>query len=190
MNEQKPFLPPGDARTVNPGESVGYHKPLSKEVTAEELRREFSQLKGSNGVVPDLKSVDFEALAREANGLDKRNVEGWSPPAAPGGWREREREASVAKYVNAQMSLTAMVSCSIENDGRAWLHLSVSHRTRIPTWGELVVCKESFLGDREAYQVMPPRARYVSIHPYVLNVFALLNDEAVLPDFTRATGGI
>jgi hypothetical protein len=67
----------------------------------------------------------------------------------------------------------------------------VSHRNRVPSWRELVSVKELFLGDREAYKVLPPKSRYVNIHPNVLHVFALLDEHAsALPDFTRGTGGL
>lgn len=137
----------------------------------------------------DFSTLDSEAYAREANDVDRRGVPGWAPPAAPKQWLIVECDPLCAGYREPNRRLLVFLSCAIENDGRAWLHLSVSHAARIPTWGELGIVKDAFLGDREAYQVMPPRSRYVNLHPHVLNVFALLEGEA-LPDFTRGTGGI
>jgi len=46
-------------------------------------------------------------------------------------------------------------------------------------------------GTVEAYQVIPPKARYVNINERVLHVFALLDEAATaLPDFTRGTGSL
>ena len=117
---------------------------------------------------------------------------GWSPPTVlPPLWTIAEMGEDGGKYVSDALSLAAILSCQVELDGRAWLHLSVSHALRIPKWGELRECKEIFLGDREAYSIMPPRARYVNIHPHVLHLFALLDSRAVaLPDFTRGTGSL
>jgi hypothetical protein len=162
-----------------------------KRSLAEELRRDLEIIElvaNKQGLAVDFSKLDYEKLAAEVMD-ESRDVEGWDPPPAPKSWREVTRDPRGAKYVNHERRLTVILSCSFENDSRAWLHLSVSHKERIPTWGELGIAKAAFLGDREAYQVMPPRARYVNIHPYVLNVFALLRGEA-LPDFTRGTGGI
>jgi hypothetical protein len=153
-------------------------------VTADELREYWiSRNLSTNG-------IDFEALAAAQSG--PRDVPNWEPPRVlPASWREVERGSDGAKYMNAAARLLCIMSCSIELDGRAWLHLSVSHVARIPTWGEMRVCKEQFLGDREAYSIMPPRARYVNIHPRVLHLFALLEEKAsALPDFTAATGSL
>lgn len=164
-------------------------------VTAEQLRAEaeLDQERARRaGLAMDISTIDFEALAREANRTD-RTVKGWVAPPPPKDWKEIERSddgpAVGGKYRSFSRRLTVMLTCAIENDGRAWLHLSVSHPERLPTWGELRLVKEAFLGDREAYQVMPPRSRYVNIHPHCLNVFALLEGDA-LPDFTRGMGGI
>lgn len=93
--------------------------------------------------------------------------------------------------MNAAARLTAILSCNIEQDGRAWLHLSMSHHERIPTWKEQRVMKEQFLGDREAYSILPPRARYVNIHNNVLHLFALLDEtQSALPDFTGGSGSL
>lgn len=162
-----------------------------RRVTAEELKAESAKLEARarrGGLAADFSGIDHEALARETNNRD-RDVIGWEPPQPPPSWTELERDVRGGKYANYARRLTVIVSCSIENDGRAWLHLSVSHKARIPTWGEVTLVKEAFLGNREAYQVLPPKERYVNIHPYVLNLFALLDGEA-LPDFTRGTGGI
>lgn len=84
--------------------------------------------------------------------------------------------------------LVVILTCSYEQDDRAWLHLSVSHRSRLPSWREVREAKEIFLGEREAYQVLPPPARYVNLHPNVLHLFALLDkDQVALPDFSRGT---
>lgn len=76
-------------------------------------------------------------------------------------------------------------------DGELWGHMSVSASTpkRIPTWPELRWCKEYFLGDRKAIQVLPPRAEYVNLNPNVLHLYAPL-DRDPLPDFRHPTGGI
>lgn len=69
-------------------------------------------------------------------------------------------------------------------DGELWAHLSMSNirAKRVPSWKELRWCKEYFLGDRKAVQVLPPRAEYVNINPHVLHLYACLERDP-LPDF-------
>lgn len=155
-------------------------------ITAEELREEMER----SGVSTE--GVDLEKLAAAQNDPNRR-VAGWEAPRIlPPSWREMDRDrGGGARYQNAAARLTAILSCEVEADGRAWLHLSVSHAQRIPTWGELRVAKEQFLGDREAYQVLPPRARYVNLRNNVLHLFALLDEtQSALPDFTGGTGSL
>lgn len=76
-----------------------------------------------------------------------------------------------------------------------WAHLSVGAATqkRVPTWKELRWCKDFFLGDRKAIQVLPVKAEYVNINPYVLHLYSPLERDP-LPDFrgvdSRGTLGI
>jgi hypothetical protein len=136
----------------------------------------------------NLKGVDFAKVTAAAG----ERAAAWDAPRVmPPEWREVDRLADGGRYVNAQRRLAVIISCARELDGRDWLHLSVSHAQRVPTWGEMKITKELFLGDREAYQVMPPKARYVNIHPNVLHMFALLEATAsALPDFTGGSGSI
>lgn len=108
------------------------------------------------------------------------------PSVVPAGWRVLERRLDGAKYHHGLRRLLVILSAAIEQDGRRWLHLSCSHADRIPKWSELVDVKETFLGlERYAYKVVPPRSRYVNINPRVLHLFACLDGEPPLPDFTH-----
>lgn len=151
----------------------------------------------------DPTGVDFEKLAQHQ--LDTtRLVKNWMAPKGvhpnwqphevelPTEWREMMRgDDGGAQYVNAPRRLMVIMSCNVESDDRAWIHMSVSRtaKDRLPTHGEMKLCKELFLGDREAYAVWPPKSRYVNINE-VLHLFALLDGGSVLPDFTGGTGSI
>ena len=117
--------------------------------------------------------------------------DGWEAPRIlPPNWREVDRSPD-GTVCYQSFHVRVILSASIELDGRAWLHLSISTKTRIPNWQEIAHAKNVFLGDREAYQVIPPKARYVNINERVLHVFALLDETATaLPDFTHATGSL
>jgi hypothetical protein len=71
-----------------------------------------------------------------------------------------------------------------------WAHLSMSAMAakRVPSWEELRWCKEYFLGDRKALQVLPPRAEYVNLNPHVLHLYAPLERDP-LPDFRGIDSG-
>jgi len=134
--------------------------------------------------------VDFDALEREV--AAQRTPAGWEAPRVlPPQWREVDRNPEGGVTMYQSHHIRVILSCSIEADERAWLHMSISTRDRIPNWNELAHAKRVFLGDREAYQVIPPKARYVNINEKVLHLFALLDENATaLPDFTRSTGSI
>lgn len=138
----------------------------------------------------NLGGVDPVAFASARAALE--TPQAWSPPSVlPPLWDVHAIASDGGRYVNATQRLVAILSCARELDGRLWLHLSLSHEARLPKWGELVEAKELFLGNREAYKVIPPRERYVNIHPNVLHLFALLDErETALPDFTHGTGSL
>jgi len=139
----------------------------------------------------NLEGVDLAAV-RERQNDPALQVPDWKPPVVlPATWTILEMLPDGAQYMSRLLELAAILTCSRENDGREWLHLSVSHARRLPNWKEFVSVKELFLGDREAYQVVPPKARYVNIHPNVLHLFALRDATATaLPDFTGGTGSL
>jgi hypothetical protein len=97
-------------------------------------------------------------------------------------------------YVNAKRCTVRfdgemlMVILEVECvDGELWAHLSASNmqKQRVPNWRELRWCKEYFLGDRKAVQVLPPRDQYVNINPHVLHLYTCLERDP-LPDFRMA----
>ncbi len=116
---------------------------------------------------------------------------GYSPPLVlPAFWETIDVAVDGRAYRNNLASLACIVSAGQELDGRTWIHMSLSHPSRLPTWRELVEAKELFLGDRYAYQVLPPRDKYVNIHPHVLHLFAVDGGEEPLPDFTQGSGSL
>lgn len=89
---------------------------------------------------------------------------------------------------NKPLGLTAIISDSIEQDNRWWRHLSVSRKSRIPTYEDLALVKKLFLRKYKAVQVFPREDEHVNIHPNCLHLFA--TDNLPLPDFTQGTGSI
>ncbi|MGV1029630.1 MAG: DUF7694 domain-containing protein [Dermatophilaceae bacterium] len=103
-------------------------------------------------------------------------------------WRLARNGEDGQAWVNAQRGLSLIWSVAVELDGRPWLHLSMSGRTRLPTWAELVEGKEAIAGpDVDAYQIIPRRANYVNLNEYVLHLFVCLEGQP-LPDFSHGSG--
>lgn len=107
------------------------------------------------------------------------------PRVPHGNVRRIDCYSNAARYVvrldGVLLSAIVEVECI---DGELWGHLSVAGQKpqRVPSWAELRWCKEYFLGDRKAVQVLPPRAEYVNLNPDVLHLYAPLERDP-LPDF-------
>jgi len=105
------------------------------------------------------------------------------PRVLPAGWQPLAAQAG--GFVNQQRKLAAIFSVEREADGKRWIHVSVSHRDRVPTWDELTSAKRWLLGpDRWAISILPPEAEYVNDHPYCLHLWHCL-DGGVVPDMRK-----
>lgn len=77
-------------------------------------------------------------------------------------------------------------SVAKELDDRHWLHVSVSRSTRLPSYSDMTRVKDLFIGDDAiAYSVFAPDAQHVNIHQNCLHLWAPLDGDLPLPDFTR-----
>jgi hypothetical protein len=107
------------------------------------------------------------------------------PRVLPASWRVHQRKLDGIHYAQAITGLSIIVSGDTELDGRRWIHMSVAHPERMPTWSELVAAKEFIVGrDAYAVQVIPPKREHVNIHPFCFHLFSCI-DGHPLPDFTR-----
>lgn len=106
------------------------------------------------------------------------------------GWVVLDREEDAIRYLHDAHEQIVIVSVRRELDGRRWLHLSTSFRTRVPTWEELRDTTRLFLGrERCAVQVIPPESQHVNIAPTALHVWSCW-DGPTVPDFTQGTGAV
>lgn len=111
----------------------------------------------------------------------------------PAGWRRRSPLTSRTEvWDNDGAGLRVIYSESKQDDDRWWAHVSLSRRDReVPTWEQVREVKQLFVGDAEAYIVLPPPERYVNQHEGVLHLFACRDaPTGVLPDFTQGTGSL
>lgn len=86
--------------------------------------------------------------------------------------------------------LGIIVSIAIEDDGKSWLHASVSRKDKtLPTYEDLGQLKRLCVGDhRTALQIFPPKEKHVNLAE-VLHLWACLDGD-VVPDFTGGFGTI
>lgn len=61
-----------------------------------------------------------------------------------------------------------------------WLHISVSRRTKTPTWQEMETARAE-LGyvDRLFIQMHPPRAHWLNLHQHCLHMFSRIDGDAI-----------
>ena len=103
----------------------------------------------------------------------------------------RNEDGAAFKRGNLQVIITV----SYELDSKIWIHVSCSasigKKSCLPTWEDMKRVKHDFIGpDRWAYQVFPSDKQYINQNPNVLHLFALLEGEPALPDFTRGSRSI
>jgi len=99
----------------------------------------------------------------------------------PEGWSERsyEEHAKIAEglvwasriFVRRSDGMLALLTVD-EIDGKPWVHLSVSHKGRCPTYGDLAAARDAFLEPSlSAYQVFPAKAEHRNHMPFCLHLW-------------------
>ncbi len=99
--------------------------------------------------------------------------------------------AKAGEYMKAWTfnGLFIMASAGEYDDGREWLHVSVSRKSRIPTYDEMTRIKRDFFGDdKKAVLVLPEKKNHVNINENCLHLF--YSAENPLPEFSGGTGSI
>lgn len=93
----------------------------------------------------------------------------------PPGWRANVNiEELVAAYSLPKRKLRVILGIE-EKRGACgpWIHLSVSHRSGVPTHATMAMCKKLFIGEnREAIAIFPPASRHVNIKANCLHLWS------------------
>jgi hypothetical protein len=55
-------------------------------------------------------------------------------------------------------------------------HVSVSHPTRLPTWGEVLAARDLAPDETTMAMVMPPRSDYVNVHETCFHLYEIERD--------------
>jgi len=57
-------------------------------------------------------------------------------------------------------------------------HVSISHRSRYPTWGEIKELRYEFMPrEFDAYMIFPPPSQYVNEHPNCFHLWMVLEKQ-------------
>lgn len=83
--------------------------------------------------------------------------------------------------LRATTPLTVILEIEVWH-GELWAHLAITGRTAPPTLAELGWCRELFLGDRKAIQVLPRKIEQLEAGARTVHLYAPLESDA-LPSF-------
>lgn len=112
------------------------------------------------------------------------------PRVLPNGWTVLDRFGDGYRVLD-RTGLRVIASTAPMDDGREWLHVSMSREKRLPSYEDMKLVKQIFIGpDKYAYQVFPPVEKFVNIHQFCLHLYSLVSGEDALTDFSMGGASI
>ena len=95
-------------------------------------------------------------------------------PVTPAGYRDGGVFFDSAQsYYHKGQGLAVMCSISMMENGEKVLHVSLSRKSRLPSWDDVKRVKDAFIGEeREAYHVLPKQSDYINLMPYCLHLWS------------------
>ena len=89
----------------------------------------------------------------------------------PDSWEPFDGPLGLEGYESG--GLRVLLSVDRMDDGQRWLHVSLSRARTLPTWEDLKLVKDIFVGrNHEAVQVLPRDEDYVNMMPYCLHLWS------------------
>lgn len=77
-----------------------------------------------------------------------------------------------AAYRHKASSLSVLRSIDDLGDGKPVLHISVSRKSKLPSWEDLKLCKTLFMGpDVDAYHIIPRASDYVNMNQNTMHLW-------------------
>ena len=106
----------------------------------------------------------------------------------PPGWHVSQVGLDGLMWKHSKNGMSVIASIHKELDDLHWLHLSMAHAKRLPTYDELKYLKRHWAGkERKAVMIFAPEVHHVNLHPNCLHLFCCLDGDP-FPDFTWGTG--
>jgi hypothetical protein len=113
----------------------------------------------------------------------------WFKPDRPSCNWPMIQEANDGFIFRSANGIDVIISGQIE-DGKRWLHVSLSRKHRMPTYEDIALVKRAFIGDGlKAIMIFPERKYHVNLHSFCLHLWACLEDDQ-LPKFSHGLGTI
>ncbi|SNR99553.1 hypothetical protein SAMN04488503_2245 [Humidesulfovibrio mexicanus] len=76
-------------------------------------------------------------------------------------------------WANHRLGLRVIMSVDTLVGDERYLHVSCSRKSRLPSWDDLKVVKDVFIGEEvEAIQCLPKKSEYVNLMPHCLHLWA------------------
>lgn len=111
----------------------------------------------------------------------------WERVILPPGWRERPMQGPFEGARGAVHGRTSLIFSAGKHEGKWWLHVSIAHPEKVPSYLDLAEAKRIFIGrDRQAIQLFVGESEHVNIHSRALHLWACLEPEGDgLPHFGK-----
>lgn len=91
---------------------------------------------------------------------------------APPGWKELPSLPMGRVFRRETSSLTVLSSLDRMSNDSFVLHISVSRKSRLPSWEDLKCVKNVFMGrDVDAFHVIPKASDHVNLHNYTMHIW-------------------
>lgn len=104
-------------------------------------------------------------------------------PRLPKTWKrgpDLNMDGQLVPTFQSEGGLRVIFTLEDHRDGKEpgrWLHLSVSRRSRLPSWDDLKACRNIFFGPEvEVIQVLAPESEWVNVHNWCLHLWQRLPD--------------
>jgi hypothetical protein len=82
-------------------------------------------------------------------------------------------------------SATSIIVTVAPHEGTEWIHASIAHPDRDPSYSELSLLHRVAFGNRFAFQVFAPTELHVNIHEHALHLWGRWDGESPLPSFAK-----
>lgn len=109
----------------------------------------------------------------------------------PSNWKTVEIpyfEALVAFIRADGLKVIITVEWQNEEPETKWLHVSMSFKSKLPSYADMKIVKNVFIGeDQTAFQLFPPNDQHINLHENTLHLFSCLTKD-IFPDFRREGG--
>ena len=116
-------------------------------------------------VLPTMTEEEWQ----EAQG---KTDEEWARVVLPLNWREIKPRFGGRGAIRGK---TSVIFSAGKFDGKWWLHVSVAHPEKLPSYMDVAEVKALFVGrDRKAIQVFAAESEHVNIHPRALHLWSCL----------------